>query len=132
VTPSGQITGDARSSVMRELKGAFRPEFLNRVDDIVLFKPLQKSEILRIVSLVLDELRERLAGRRITISLDPQAAEYIAEHAYDPVYGARPLKRFVQHEIETRVGRLIIAGEVNDGDSLRVGVSEDGLEVIRA
>ncbi len=129
VTPGGQITNDARTAVMRELRSSFRPEFLNRIDDVVLFKPLQKSEILKIVDLVIDELRDRLASRRITIELTPPAAEYIAEHAYDPVYGARPLKRYVQHEIETRVGRAIIAGEVKDEDELTIAVSEHGLEV---
>jgi len=130
VTPGGQITNDARNSVMRELRGAFRPEFLNRVDDIVLFKPLQKGEILKIVELVIDELRDRLASRRITINLTPEAAGFIAERAYDPVYGARPLKRYVQHEIETRVGRSLISGEIADGATLNITVSNGSIEVV--
>ncbi len=132
VTPGGQLTNDARSDVMRELRASFRPEFLNRVDDIVLFKPLQQAEILKIVELVIDELRERLAGRRIAITLDGHAAEFIAERAYDPVYGARPLKRFVQHEIETKVGRAIIAGDISDGDTVEIVVDGDQLGVRKA
>ncbi|MFG0293515.1 MAG: ATP-dependent chaperone ClpB [Phycisphaerales bacterium JB050] len=132
VTPSGQITNDARSSVMRDLRSSFRPEFLNRVDDIVLFKPLQQAEILKIVELVIDELRERLADRRIAITLDHNAAEFIAERAYDPIYGARPLKRFVQHEIETKVGRAIIAGDIGDGDTVEIVVEDDQLGVRKA
>jgi len=130
VTPGGQITNDARTAVMRDLRQAFRPEFLNRVDDVVLFKPLQRSELLKIVDLVVDELRDRLAGRRITLKLGTEAAEFIVERAYDPAYGARPLKRFVQHEIETQVGRAIIAGEIGDGDRVEVVVrdGELGLE----
>lgn len=130
VTPGGQITNDARTAVMRDLRQAFRPEFLNRVDDVVLFKPLQRSELLKIVDLVVDELRDRLAGRRITLKLGTEAAEFIVERAYDPAYGARPLKRFVQHEIETQVGRAIIAGEIGDADRVEVVVrdGELGLE----
>jgi ATP-dependent Clp protease ATP-binding subunit ClpB len=129
VTPNGQITNDARTSVMRDLRSSFRPEFLNRVDDIVLFKPLQRGEILRIVDLVIDELRSRLEGRRIGIELSDEAAQFIAERAYDPVYGARPLKRYVQHEIETRVGRSIIAGEIGDGDTVEITVENDQLGI---
>ncbi|MFI4854232.1 MAG: ATP-dependent chaperone ClpB [Phycisphaerales bacterium JB065] len=132
VTPSGQITNDARSLVIRDLRSSFRPEFLNRVDDIVLFKPLQQAEILKIVELVIDELRERLADRRIAITLDHNAAEFIAERAYDPIYGARPLKRFVQHEIETKVGRAIIAGDIGDGDTVEIVVEDDQLGVRKA
>ncbi|MCR9216128.1 MAG: ATP-dependent chaperone ClpB [bacterium] len=130
VTPGGQITNDARTAVMRDLRQAFRPEFLNRVDDVLLFKPLQRSELLKIVDLVVDELRDRLAGRRITLKLGTEAAEFIVERAYDPAYGARPLKRFVQHEIETQVGRAIIAGEIGEGDRVEVVVrdGELGLE----
>ncbi|MFB3429590.1 MAG: ATP-dependent chaperone ClpB [Phycisphaerales bacterium] len=130
VTPGGQITNDARTAVMRDLRQAFRPEFLNRVDDVILFKPLQRGELLKIVDLVVDELRDRLAGRRITLKLGTEAAEFIVERAYDPAYGARPLKRFVQHEIETQVGRAIIAGEIGEGDRVEVVVrdGELGLE----
>jgi len=130
VTPGGQITNDARTAVMRDLRQAFRPEFLNRVDDVLLFKPLQRGELLKIVDLVVDELRDRLAGRRITLKLGTEAAEFIVERAYDPAYGARPLKRFVQHEIETQVGRAIIAGEIGEGDRVEVVVrdGELGLE----
>jgi len=120
VTPSGQITADARASVMGELRRHFRPEFLNRVDDIVLFKPLQLEEIKRIVRLLTAELASRLSGRRIELTVSDAAAEHIAETAYDPVYGARPLKRFLTHEVETRLGRGIIAGEITDGSRVVV------------
>lgn len=129
VTPNGQITSDARASVMRELRSSFRPEFLNRVDDIVLFKPLQREEIVRIVELVIDELRERLTGRRMTLTLSEDAAQFIADRAYDPVYGARPLKRFVQHEIETKLGRAIISEALQDGQAVEIRVAGDELVV---
>jgi len=120
VTPSGQITTDARASVMRELTGHFRPEFLNRVDDVVLFTPLQFDQITRIVDLLLAQLQARLADRRITLELTDAAKAHIADSAYDPVYGARPLKRFLQHEIESLVGRAIISGEIVDGSTVNV------------
>ncbi len=110
VTASGQITTDAREAVMREMRTHFRPEFLNRVDDIVLFKPLSKPEIEKIVRLQVEDVRKRLAERRIGLEFTEAAAAHVAEAAYDPVYGARPLKRFIQREVETRIGRAIIAG----------------------
>jgi len=129
VTQSGQITSDARVAVMRELRQRFRPEFLNRVDDIVLFRPLQLAEIERIVELQVDQLRRRLADRNIKLTITPEASRFIATSAYDPVYGARPLKRFLQHEVETRVGRKLLAGEIADGSTLRLTVRGDRLEV---
>ncbi len=129
VTPSGQITGDARAAVMSELRRHFRPEFLNRVDDTVLFKPLQLDEIKRIVMLLVEELRERLAERRIELRVTDAAAGFIAEAAYDPVYGARPLKRYLSHELETRIGRAIVAGEAGEGSSVVVDANEGELAV---
>ncbi|MFO0984540.1 MAG: ATP-dependent chaperone ClpB [Planctomycetota bacterium] len=116
----GQIGERARDQVMRELRAHFRPEFLNRVDDIVLFKPLTVDEIKTIVDLQLQILRQRLEGRRIAITLTDRAREQLARQGYDPVYGARPLKRLLQREVETRVGRKIVAGEITDGTSLRI------------
>ncbi len=130
VTAGGQITTDARETVMRDLRSHFRPEFLNRVDDIVLFKPLRIEEITRIVDLLADELRDRLAERRMKLTLTDNAKELIATTAYDPVYGARPLKRYIQHEIETRLGRKIIAGDITDGSNVTVDV-ENGELVVR-
>ena len=129
VTADGQIEGRAREAVMREMRSHFRPEFLNRVDDIVLFKPLRLEEIERIVDLQVADLRKRLAERNVTLELTPEAREFVARQGYDPVYGARPLKRFLQHELETRIGRALIAGEVREGARVRVGVGGGGMAV---
>jgi len=122
VTADGEIDDRAREAVMREMRAHFRPEFLNRVDDIVLFKPLRLEEIERIVDLQVADLRRRLADRNVSLELTPEAREFVARQGYDPVYGARPLKRFLQHELETRIGRALIAGEVREGAVVRVGV----------
>ncbi len=129
VTPSGQLTNDARSAVQSDLRRSFRPEFLNRVDDVVLFKPLQLDEIKRIVKLLAADLARRLAQRRIDLNIDDDAAEFIAETAYDPVFGARPPKRYLSHEVETRLGRRIIAGEIAEGDTAVVTVEDGSLHV---
>ncbi len=129
VTSTGRITEEARSSVLREMRTHFRPEFLNRVDDIVLFKPLIMEEIKHIVDLMTDDIRSRLAERNIKIELTDAAREFVAREGFDPVYGARPLRRFLQHEVETRIGRQIIAGGVTDGATIKVDAKEDGLSV---
>ena len=125
----GQVTPHARDEVMRELRMALRPEFLNRIDDIVLFKPLSRGEIEKIVDLLVEDLRRRLAERRISLELTEPARRFIAESGYDPVYGARPLKRFLQHQLETRIGRAIVSGEVADGSTISVSVKHDELVV---
>ena len=129
VTPQGEITELARDAVLRDLRAAFRPEFLNRVDDIVLFKPLRLEEIERIVDLLVEDLRRRLKDRDIRLELAPEAREFIAKEGFDPVYGARPLKRFLQRELETRLGRSIIAGEVADGSTVTVSARDGQLAV---
>ena len=129
ITEDGEITESARSAVMSEMRQHFRPEFLNRVDDVVLFKPLQRGEIKRIVELLTNELRQRLADRRINLEISDEAADFIAESGYDPVYGARPLKRFLQRELETRIGRELIRGEIADGATVRVGLQDGTLRV---
>ena len=101
--------------MLAELRRHFRPEFLNRVDDIVLFKPLTEPEIERIVELMFDDLRARLAERRMTLEVTEEARRFIAEQGFDPVYGARPLRRFIAHEVETRIGRALLGGDVQDG-----------------
>ena len=126
----GQITEGARKNVMAELRREFRPEFLNRIDDIVLFKVLTLDEIKAIVGLLIVDLRKRLASRRIELELTEAAAEFIAKNAYDPVYGARPLKRYLQHQLETRIGRALIAGDIRDGATLTVDLQGDELTVI--
>jgi len=124
---TGEIAEDARQKVMAELRAHFRPEFLNRVDDIVLFRPLTLAELKRIVDLQLDLLRSRLAERNIEITLSDAAKEYIAREGYDPVYGARPLKRFLQRRIETPLSRKLIAGEITDGSHITVELKADEL-----
>src|SRR5262249_28286499 len=115
ITKDGKIQDEARQSVMRDLRTHFRPEFLNRVDEIVLFKPLTIEEIEQIVDLLLDEVRDRLKDRNIRIEVTEAAKEFIANSGYDAVYGARPLKRYLQRELETKIGRSLIADEVSDG-----------------
>ncbi|MFF3665038.1 ATP-dependent chaperone ClpB [Microtetraspora malaysiensis] len=129
VTPSGEIKPEGRDQVMAALRRHFRPEFLNRVDDIVLFKPLTEAEIERIVDLMFGEIRARLAERRMTLEVSEEARRLIAKEGYDPVYGARPLRRFISREVETRIGRALIAGDVGDGATITVGVSGDELVV---
>jgi ATP-dependent Clp protease ATP-binding subunit ClpB len=118
MTASGEIPEDVRGRVMGELRGHFRPEFLNRVDETILFKPLTIEEIERIFDLQLDELRLRLADRRLTIEVTDAGRELIAREGYDPVYGARPLRRYIQRNIETRVARALVAGEILDGATI--------------
>jgi len=122
VTADGQVKEDAREAVMDELRRHFRPEFLNRVDEIVLFKPLTQAEIERIVDLMFNDLRTRLADRRLTLEVEPEAARHIAAQGFDPVYGARPLRRFIAREVETRIGRALLGGDVLDGAVIRVAV----------
>jgi ATP-dependent Clp protease ATP-binding subunit ClpB len=129
VTAQGEIAEPARQAVMRELRTAFRPEFLNRIDDIVLFKPLRLEEIARIIDLQMADLQRRLKDRDIRLDLVPEAREHIARAGYDPVYGARPLKRLLQHELETRIGRAIVAGEVPDGSTVTISVKKGELAV---
>ncbi|MEM1353407.1 MAG: ATP-dependent chaperone ClpB [Planctomycetota bacterium] len=127
VGPAGGVSDQAKNQVLAALRSHFRPEFLNRVDDIVLFKPLTQEQITRIVDLLAEEVRRRLSGRRIDLVLTGEAKRHIAEQGYDPVYGARPLKRFLQREVETRVGRLIIAGDASEGSTITVDAGDGEL-----
>jgi ATP-dependent Clp protease ATP-binding subunit ClpB len=129
VTHDGEIKPDARDHVMGELRRHFRPEFLNRIDDIVLFKPLTEPEIERIVELMFQDLRERLATRRMTLTLSNDGRRFIAEQGFDPIYGARPLRRFIAHEVETRIGRALLGGDIADGATIRVELSNGALTV---
>ncbi|HYL06103.1 MAG TPA: ATP-dependent chaperone ClpB [Thermoanaerobaculia bacterium] len=129
VNDRGEISEAARNAVLRELRTHFRPEFLNRVDDIVLFKPLTLAEIELIVDLQTEDLRRRLADRGVRLELTGAARELVARQGFDPVYGARPLKRFLQHQLESRIGRALIAGEVHDGARLIVDVEGGALAV---
>jgi ATP-dependent Clp protease ATP-binding subunit ClpB len=128
------VTGDAipetvRESVMMELRKAFRPEFLNRIDETVLFKPLTLEEITRIVALLVTDLNKRLAERRVTVVLDKKASEWAAEKGYDPVFGARPLKRFLQRHVETKLARALVSGEIADGSTVHFRVKGEELVI---
>ncbi len=129
ITSEGQIRESARQQVMSALRRHFRPEFLNRVDDVVLFKPLTMEEVKAIVDLLTQDLMLRLQDRRISLRITDKAKSFIAKSAYDPVYGARPLKRFLQHELETRIGRALIAGEILEGSLITVDMGNSALEV---
>mgnify|MGYP002787141517 CR=1 FL=1 len=124
---SDVIPESVREAVMTELRRAFRPEFLNRIDETILFKPLALEEITRIVDLLLADLNKRLADRRVTVTLDKKAKAWMGEKGYDPVFGARPLKRFLQRHIETKLARALIAGEVTEGTEVTFKVKDDEL-----
>jgi len=126
---NGLVTEGAKERVMRELRQAFRPEFLNRIDEVIMFSPLLPEEITKIVYLLINELRKRLEDRHISLDITPEAADFIGQAAYDPVYGARPLKRYLQRTIETKIGRSIIAGDIFDGSKLLISL-KDGEIVI--
>jgi ATP-dependent Clp protease ATP-binding subunit ClpB len=118
----GAIPDDVRAQVLAELRAHFRPEFLNRVDDIVIFAPLRLEQIQQIVELQFTDLRARLAERQITLELTPEARHLIAERGYDPMYGARPLRRYISHDIETQLGRALLSGLITDGSHVRIQV----------
>ncbi|MCU0857311.1 MAG: ATP-dependent chaperone ClpB [Pontiellaceae bacterium] len=123
----GRITEETRDQVMAMLKEHFRPEFLNRLDDTVLFKPLTAGEIGQIVELLLNELRKRLAARDIRLDVSEEVKKHIIEEGFDPVYGARPLKRFIQQHFETALARSIISGDIHDGSAVRAGMESGRL-----
>ncbi|MFI8825363.1 ATP-dependent chaperone ClpB [Streptomyces sp. NPDC053431] len=129
VTPDGEIEQEARAAVMAELRAHFRPEFLNRVDDVVLFKPLTLPEIERVVDLLTEDLRHRLADRRLELRLTEAARRHIAAEGFDPVHGARPLRRFIQREVETRIGRALLAGDIPDGATITLDAPDGRLTV---
>ena len=126
----GEVTEAARAQVDRLLKTHFRPEFLNRIDEIVVYKPLTRSQISRIVELMLEGLNKRLRDRQLSVTLTPAAIEMVIEQGFDPVYGARPLKRYLQSRVETLVARRIIAADVQPGSTMVVDV-EDGSLVVK-
>ncbi len=120
IDENGVISDEAREQVNRVLKGHFRPEFLNRLDEIVFYKPLTKTEIYPIIDLMLNDLRDRLKSKQLDISVTDEAKEYIVKNGYDPVYGARPLKRFIQRKLETMIARTIIADDIEPYSVLKV------------
>ena len=120
IDADGSITQEAKNAVNDLLRHSFRPEFLNRLDEIVFYKPLTKDNITHIIDLLVAELNRRLADKQLTVALTPAAKQYIIDSAYDPAFGARPLRRFVQHSVETLISRKIIADQVEEGDTLTV------------
>ena len=127
ITEFGEIPEACENGVMNELRAHFRPEFLNRLDEIILFKPLTKKNIGGIVKLLMVDLNKRLEDKEISVALSEEAESFIAEHGYDPVYGARPLKRFLQKHVETLSAKLILADEVETGDTIWIDVKNDKL-----
>jgi ATP-dependent Clp protease ATP-binding subunit ClpB len=128
-TADGEIEPEARDRVMATMRSHFRPEFLNRLDDIVLFKPLTEAEIEAIVELMFNDLRSRLADRQMTLEISAEGRRYIAQQGFDPVYGARPLRRFIAREVETQIGRALLAGDARDGAEIQVGLADSELTV---
>ena len=131
IGPDGSITDAAREAVMGQLKSSFRPEFLNRIDEIVFYKPLSKSDIGHIILLQIADLNRRLADKQLKVEVTDAARSYIVDNGYDPVYGARPLKRFLQQKVETLIGRKIIADDVAPGATLTVDLGPDGALAVR-
>ncbi len=129
IGPDGAITEEAREQVGGLLKRSFRPEFLNRLDEIVFYKPLTKDNVTHIIDLMAAELNRRLSDKQLTVNLTDRAKEHIIDSAYDPIYGARPLRRYLQHTVETLISRKIIAGEVEQGDTLAVDCRDGALTV---
>jgi ATP-dependent Clp protease ATP-binding subunit ClpB len=123
----GEISDEARAGIDMLLKRSFRPEFLNRLDEIIYFKPLTKDNIGAIIELAIESLSERLAEKRLSVNVADEAKTYIIEHAYDPVYGARPLKRFISSRVETLIARKIIADDIAPDSVIRVDVENGEL-----
>ena len=131
IEENGNIDEDAEKLVMNDLRNHFRPEFLNRLDETILFKPLTKKDIGGIIQLIIKDLNDRLADRELVIELTQQAEDLIVENAYDPVYGARPLKRYIQKYVETLSAKLILADKVAAKDTILIGVQDGKLEAVR-
>ena len=123
----GQISKEAEEGVLAQLRGYFRPEFLNRIDETILFNPLTKDDIGQITSLIVGQINGRLADKELSIELTDKARDYIIENGYDPIYGARPLKRYVQKTVETQAARLILSGRVSPKDVILVDVKDDNI-----
>ena len=127
IDENGEITEQAEKMVMNDLRGHFRPEFLNRLDETILFKPLTKSDIRSIINLLLADLNKRLSDKELRLEMTDEAKDYITDHGYDPVYGARPLKRYVQKHVETLAARIILQGDVVSGDTISITMEGDSL-----
>ena len=130
IEENGEIKQESQDMVMNELRGHFRPEFLNRLDEIIMFKPLTKGNIGGIINLIIDDLNRRLADKELTIELTDEAKHFIIENGYDPVYGARPLKRYIQKYVETLAAKLILAGDLDSGDTIVIDVENGQLTAV--
>lgn len=126
ITPDGEISEEARAKVEEALRAHFRPEFLNRLDETIMFKPLTKDNIHGIIELLLAGLNERLADQQLSVKLTDEAKQYVIDHGYDPVYGARPLKRYLQQTVETISAKIILGGTIHEGDGILISVGPDG------
>ena len=129
ITDNGEISEEARSQVEQLLKRSFRPEFLNRLDEIVFYKPLTKENIVKIIDLQMDALNARLADKQLRCELTPEAKQFIIDAAYDPQFGARPLRRYVQHTVETLLAKKIVEGSIQPGAALTVAVRDGELVI---
>jgi ATP-dependent Clp protease ATP-binding subunit ClpB len=129
ITQDGEISDEARSQVDALLKHSFRPEFLNRLDEIVMYKPLTKENITHIIDLLVADLNRRLEDKQLTVTLTQEAKDFVIDQAYDPAFGARPLRRYVQHTVETLIGRKIIEGAAAPGCNLSVYLDGEELAV---
>ncbi len=129
IETEGEIGEDAKAQVDKLLKAHFRPEFLNRLDEIVFYKPLARAEIVKILDLMIEDLQKRLKDKQLSIVLDEAAKSYIIDNGYDPIYGARPLKRFLQHRLETLIAKLIIGGDLEPNQTLGITVDEGKLKI---
>jgi ATP-dependent Clp protease ATP-binding subunit ClpB len=127
IDENGHIRPESEALVMEEVKGHFRPEFLNRLDEIILFKPLTRDNIGNIITLLMNDLNRRLVDKEIKVCLTESAKDYIVEHGYDPIYGARPLKRYLQKYVETLSAKLILADKVAAGDTISIDVTDGTL-----
>jgi len=130
IDKEGNIKEEASQNIDRLLKTHFRPEFLNRLDEIIFYKPLSKGEVIKIIDILMDRLSARLKEQQLSVTLTEKAKEYVANEAYDPAYGARPIKRYIQREIETMIGRTILKGDIEPGHEFVVDVSENGLTIL--
>ncbi|MBQ8194260.1 MAG: ATP-dependent chaperone ClpB [Oscillospiraceae bacterium] len=130
INEHGEISDEAREAAESMLKASFRPEFLNRLDEIIFYKPLTKDEVFGIIELQTASLRDRLKEKQLSLELTDEAKSFIVEASYDPVYGARPLKRYIQRSVETLIAREILSDKVKQGDTIKIGVTDDKLAVI--
>ncbi len=128
IDEEGKISKEAEDMVMADLRAHFRPEFLNRLDETILFKPLTKEDIGEIVKLMIKDLNNRLAGKELSIELTEEAMKFVADNGYDPVYGARPLKRYIQKYVETAAAKIIVSGDISPGDKIVIDVEDDSLK----